>query len=674
MRRAVRIPRPLVCSIGSRCNHLFSVGYCSVSLQIAKIVLYGKRGEIRELPFHLGRLNIITGASKTGKSAIVDIVDYCTGRTECLVPDGKIRENVAWYGILFQLNEGQIYVARRNPPVGERANPDVYLARGTTIDVPPLNALAKNTTVDGLEKFLGAAIGISENEHRPAGFTRPPLEANFRHALLLCIQDQNDIDSKQRLFHRQGEDFMTNAIRDTLPYFLGAYDENHLLKQSQLDQARRDLRILERQLRDVEAVDTSTFPRARALMDEAKSVGLIDDRIETTTYDSTLNELRRVAEEARLQDELVIADETELLSAMRAERQGLRNELEQINSEIRATRNFSSESNGYEREAKEQRARLSSVALVSQDNNNHSECPVCKSHLAEPVPTVNQINDALRALSLQLEAVEAENPRLLQRLADLERQAGMVQERLQENQQRIAARVRENEILRSQQDTYILQARTIGKISQYIDSVSSAETNSSLRAQVDIARHRVAVLEQELDPEAALERLETFLNFVSRYMTDFSEKLDLEHRGSQLRLDIRTLTVIADTVNGPVPLSRMGSGENWVGYHVLAHLALHKWFRVKERPVPGFLFFDQPSQAHYPPEKDAEGAIDSLKDEDQKAVTDLFQLIYEATAEMAPGMQIIVTDHADLKTDWFAGSVNARWRGNEKLVPEHWYQ
>jgi hypothetical protein len=117
----------------------------------------------------------------------------------------------------------------------------------------------------------------------------------------------------------------------------------------------------------------------------------------------------------------------------------------------------------------------------------------------------------------------------------------------------------------------------------------------------------------------------------------------------------------------------MGSGENWVGYHVLAHLSLHKWFRQKDRPVPAFLFFDQPSQAHYPPEKDANGAIDSLKDEDQTAVTSLFKLIYDAANEIASGMQIIVTDHADLKSDWFAESVVARWRGSEKLIPESWY-
>jgi hypothetical protein len=166
--------------------------------------------------------------------------------------------------------------------------------------------------------------------------------------------------------------------------------------------------------------------------------------------------------------------------------------------------------------------------------------------------------------------------------------------------------------------------------------------------------------------------LSAFLNIIGRYMTTYSEALDLEHRGSHLRLDIRNLTVVADTLDGPVPLFRMGSGENWVGYHVIAHLGLHKWFRQKGRPVPGFLIFDQPSQAHYPPEQDAEGSIDGLGDEDRTAVLDLFQLISDAAAELAPDLQIIVTDHADLKPDWFQGAVTERWRKGEALIPSGW--
>lgn len=643
-----------------------------MSLQISKLVLYSHSGDIRELVFHSGQLNIITGASKTGKSAIIDIVDYCTGRSDCNVADGVIRQSVSWYGIVFRLGDGEIFVARKNPALGERTSSEVYLERATQIAIPQFDALKKNITTSALEKFLGAAIGISENENRPEGFTRPPLEANFRHALLFCIQDQNDIDSKQRLFHRQGEDFIGTAIKDTLPYFIGAFDEDHLLRQAQLDQARREMRQLERQLRDAEAVDTNTFPRARILIDEAKAVGLLDDRTVATTYEATLEVLSRIADESKVRDEMVIADEGELLASLRSERQGLRSELERVNMEIRSTRNFTTETNGYEREAKEQRARLSSVGLVKVHSHGGGQCPVCNSVLDTPVATVVEIDSSLQFLNQQLEAVEAENPRLLARLASLEKEAALVQDRLRENQQQIATRIHENEILQGQQETFILQARTIGKISQYVETVANTDSSSALRTMLDAARSKVSVLEQELDPDAARERLDTFLNFIGRYMTEYSGNLDLEHRGSQLRLDIRALTVIADTLNGPVPLFRMGSGENWVGYHVLAHLALHKWFRQKGRPVPGFLFFDQPSQAHYPPEKDAEGSIEGLGNEDQAAVLQLFELISNAAKELAPDLQVIIMDHADLKTEWFSSAVVERWRSGHKLVPRSW--
>lgn len=643
-----------------------------MSLQISKLVLYSHSGDIRELVFHSGQLNIITGASKTGKSAIIDIVDYCTGRSDCNVADGVIRQSVSWYGIVFRLGDGEIFVARKNPALGERTSSEVYLERATQITIPQFDALKKNTTTSALEKFLGAAIGISENENRPEGFTRPPLEANFRHALLFCIQDQNDIDSKQRLFHRQGEDFIGTAIKDTLPYFIGAFDEDHLLRQAQLDQARREMRQLERQLRDAEAVDTNTFPRARILIDEAKAVGLLDDRTVTTTYEATLGVLSRIADESKVRDEMVIADEGELLASLRSERQGLRSELERVNMEIRSTRNFTTETNGYEREAKEQRARLSSIGLVKAHSHGGGQCPVCNSVLDTPIATVVEIDSSLQFLNQQLEAVEAENPRLLARLASLEREAALIQDRLRENQQQIATRIHENEILQGQQETFILQARTIGKITQYVETVANTDSSSALRTMLDVARSKVSVLEQELDPDAARERLDTFLNFIGRYMTEYSGNLDLEHRGSQLRLDIRALTVIADTLNGPVPLFRMGSGENWVGYHVLAHLALHKWFRQKGRPVPGFLFFDQPSQAHYPPEKDAEGAIEGLGNEDQAAVLQLFELISNAAKELAPDLQVIIMDHADLKTEWFSSAVVERWRSGHKLVPQGW--
>lgn len=645
-----------------------------MKLQIAKIVLYSRRGEIREIDFKLGSMNVLTGGSKTGKSAIIDIIDYCTGRAECNVAEGVIRKYVGWYAVLFQFGDAQIFVARRNPEPGEKTSPDIYLERGASIDVPQASALFKNSTVAALETFLGSAIGISENEHRPVGATRDPLEANFRHALLFSFQDQNDIDSKQRLFHRQGEDFIPQAMRDTLPYFLGAIDEDRLLKQAQLDRARRHLRQLERQLRDAEALDTSSYPRAQALLDEAKQVGLVDERFHAANYDALLAALRKVAQDDRVREDTIVGDGESVLAKLRAERQSFRDELERVNAEIRSTRLFSSETTGYEREAKEQRARLSSIGLIHSHEQDYDQCPVCASKLAVPLPKVKEIARSLDELNEQLEAVEAENPRLQSRLATLQRQEQELEERLRENQHRVSAQVRQNEIARVQQDTFILRARTIGKVIQYVESAVTVEANSSLKKQLETAAAQVAALEHELDSETVREKIDAFLNIIGGYMTEYSSGLGLEHSGSKLRLDIRNLTVVADTLDGAVPLYRMGSGENWVGYHVLAHLALHKWFRLKGRPVPAFILFDQPSQAHYPAEEDAEGSLDVLKDEDKVAVQRLFKLMSDAARELAPELQIIIMDHADLRDDWFQEAVTERWRRGKKLVPTQWMQ
>jgi uncharacterized protein YPO0396 len=56
-----------------------------MTMQILDIVLYSHDGRRREVKLNAGRMNIITGDSKTGKSALIDIVDYCFGAGECRV-------------------------------------------------------------------------------------------------------------------------------------------------------------------------------------------------------------------------------------------------------------------------------------------------------------------------------------------------------------------------------------------------------------------------------------------------------------------------------------------------------------------------------------------------------------------------------------------------------------
>lgn len=217
------------------------------------------------------------------------------------------------------------------------------------------------------------------------------------------------------------------------------------------------------------------------------------------------------------------------------------------------------------------------------------------------------------------------------------------------------------------------QAYVLGRISVYLESLpTEGNDEAERRSAIAAARARVDALERELRDEAVKEMVDSIMNVLGRAMSSWAEQLELEHSKYPLRIDLSQLTVVADTDNGPVPMYRMGSGENWVGFHIIAHLALHQHFVQKARPVPRFLFLDQPTQVYYPPEHDADGRLDELKDEDRAAVQRMFSLLFDIVQTLAPNLQVIITDHADLEDDRFQRAIVERWRRGAKLVPEAW--
>ncbi|MGH6896834.1 MAG: DUF3732 domain-containing protein [Geminicoccaceae bacterium] len=645
-----------------------------MSLQIRSIVIYSRAGDCRRVDFRLGALNVLTGASRTGKSALLDIVDYCWGRDECTVPEGPIRRAVSWYGVVFD-NDGEgVFIARRNPIPGAKASDEFYLGRA--VEDAPLNAssLVKNTTGDALKRFLSQMLAIGENEHRPPeGSTRQPLEANARHAILFCLQAQDEIAGRRFLFHRQGEPFLPQAIKDTLPYFLGAIDDDRLRKQLMLDDARRRLARLERRLAEATSADDEDFSRARTLLDEAKRVGLADSAAEPESRAEALTMLQTAAARVDADADLLVDEPTDDLANLQEERRQLRMQLASLKEEIREAELLLSGASGFEREAGEQRARLGAIGLVEHDGQS-LVCPVCDSTLEEPPPAVEEIRELLEDIAGQLTAVRRENPRLQSRLAQLEERRAGVEERLRENQRIVTARIEESERLRAQHDAFVRRARVSGRLAFYLETALTAVGSDGLSEEIARLRAEVDELERGLDPEMVEERMTTALNVIGQYMTEYANDLQVEHGQNPIRLDRKNLSVVADTLDGPIPLTRMGSAENGIGYHVVAHLGLHKFFRGRSRPVPGFLMLDQPSQAHYPPERDAEGDLGVLADEDQAAVRRLFELLRRFASDLAPNMQIIVVDHVDIRESWFQGTVAERWRAGRKLVPDAWIE
>lgn len=643
-----------------------------MTLQVRAISIYSRDGERRDVKFKLGALNIVTGASKTGKSALLDIVDYCWGRGECTVAEGEIRRGVSWFAVHLD-NDGEgIVLARKNPGPAGRGSDEIFFARGIEELPDDPTGFHKNITADGLKSQLSAILGISENIHIPdEGATRQPLEASSRHAIIFCLQAQDEIANRRLLFHRQGEPFFPQAIRDSMPYFLGAVDEDHFLALKRYQDARARLRRLEREFADIESIARGATGAARSLYQEARRAGLIPNGPEPDEAEAVIALLRQAAVPQPTQFSAIDDPEADL-AALDDRRRALLGQLQDLREEIADVRRLTREAGEFENEAREQEARLASIGLISSDDEGDGHtCPLCDSQLAVPVPTVEEIRASLVHLQTQLRSVRRDAPRLQERLAGLEGQRADLSEQLRTVQSDIGKRIEDNERLRLEQYQFAEQARVAGRIAYYLENTTAAAPSSDLPRKIEQLRAEIEELQRAIDDDAAQERLLTALNLVGRDLTKFASVLNLEHGENPLRLDLKHLTVVADTDDGPLSLSQMGSGENWVGYHVAAHLSLHSLFRRRHRPVPGFLMLDQPSQAHYPPERDQDGKIDGLGDEDQAAVHQLYGLLHRYS-EAVPQMQVIVTDHVELLDDWFRGAIIERWRDGIALVPTDW--
>jgi Protein of unknown function (DUF3732) len=642
-----------------------------MSMQILDIVLYSHDGRRRVVKLKPGVVNVITGASKTGKSALIDIVDYCFGSGECRVPEGPIRRTVSWFGLHLQLAAGQAFVARRCPDGRAVSSEDCFVDVGDAVEIPDRSALRQTTNTKGLGALLSGWSGIADNIHEPPpGQTRLSLTANVRHALALCFQPQDEIIRRQQLFHGAGDHFFAQALKDTLPYFLGAVDDDYVSKREQLRWVREHLRSCERRLAEIAALRGDGASKADALLAQARDAGLSSTTSES--WEATVAALRTIASTPLANVEPATSDGAEF-SRLAAERVQLLGEQRRMREEIDTVRAFENDGRGFSREATEQQARLKTIGIFENSIPGHT-CPLCSQALDSTVelPTVSEVKGTFTSLSSRLDTVVRAEPQIEKAVAEIEGKLQAIQGRLAKNRAEMEAVRTADERLALTHDDATKKVHILGRISLYIESLPGVPDTRALEQEAEDLRAQASALEIELSDERVRERLESVTSILGQRMTEWARKLGLEHSKFPLRLDLKNLTIVADTADGPVPMARMGSGENWVGYHLIAHLALHHWFVERARPVPRFLFLDQPSQVYFPAEKDVNGSMSLVSEDDRLAVSRMFRLVFDAVNEVAPSLQVVITEHADINDDWYQGAVVERWRGGLKLVPEDW--
>lgn len=640
-------------------------------MQILEIVVYSRDGRKRVVPLRPGALNIITGRSHTGKSALIYIVSYCMGGSS-QIPEGRILEAASWFGVLLDCGDERVFVARENGYPALQSTTRAFIERGAKITSPD-SVPTPNTTSDKIEQTLTKLVGISPNLHvPPVGHTRLPLAANIRHALIFCFQHQTEIGTNQILFHRQSEDFMPQAIKDTLPYFLGAVPEDHLALVQELARLKRELRLLEQQKRENDSIQGEGLSRAQALLAEATAVGLVSPDIEPDGLAALRTLLQEVVEWKPDQPSFSGAD---LITQLQEEIARIETERQQLTDAIRTAKAFAKEAQGFTTEAEIQAARLESIGLFENAHDSKT-CPVCSQELATAVPSAAAIQQSFEQIRSNLATVTREQPRLREYIEGLETKLSGVLHTKTEKEGTLNSLLNQQSAAKQLRDLNVRRGMAIGRIGLWLQSLPESHSDTNAGKQIDDLRQRIGELEAATSSQEEEDRLTSILNRLSVQMTAWAKRLDLEFSDNPVRLDVNAATLVIDRPDRPVPLRRLGAGDNWVGYHLVSHLALHNHFRRHNRPVPSFLFLDQPTQAFFPADRDAEmqGKLETIaKDDDRARVTGIFKLLLDFVKELAPTMQVVVTDHADLSQEDFQKAVVARWRAvPDALIPEDW--
>lgn len=647
-----------------------------MTMQIKQISVYGKNGERRDVKFNPSCVNIITGASKKGKSSLLDIVEYCLGSSECSVAEGFIRKTVDWYAILLQFCDTQVFIARAAPLPGLNTNSTSHMIVEKTISVPDRLELKSSTNIDSVINFLTEKVGVPEQKTEvPEGQTRSSISIDFKHSKYYLFQSQDEIAAKKILFHRQSEPHIPQAIKDTIPYFLGAAEDDRLKDLSALRGLKQEKTRLTKKLHELESLKGDGLQKGYVLLAEAAEIGLY------TSENLIPSEKELLVNLAHIRDWMpprtpIEENSNDPLPTLEREYQRLQQQKHEVRFKLNTAREFARSETGFEKEAGEQSFRLQSIGLFKKTAAGHV-CPICESQHETRDGAENIIKQAIVDLAQKLDGVERNRPRITSYIQGLIAEQNDLADKVKKVRDSIGQIRSKDAFLEGFQDINLLKSRVAGRVSLYLDGINWADDSGPIKKQIAALEPQIEELEEKLNPNALKERLDAQISIISEDMTRWARELSLEHSEHPIRLDIPKLTVVAETPNGRTPLYRMGSGENWVGYHLVAYLALAKWFIKENRPVGRFIFFDQPTQVYFPSENSVTGSIEEIEsDEDRKAVKKMFEWLFRVVEkELDSKLQVIVTDHADIDEDWYqAAIVDEKWRGDTALIPRHWYR
>jgi hypothetical protein len=591
---------------------------------------------------------------------------------------GVIRENCAWFGIVIDTIEGQKLLARREP--GEQQSTgEMVLIEGPEIVVPE-RIVEKSTNLETVKSALDRLAGLSNLDFEPGSESGYKSRPSFRDLMAFTFQPQNIVANPDVLFFKADTTDHREKLKTIFPYVLGAITAKVLEARFELDRLNKLLRRKETELRGIVAATDAWRLEAQGWLRQAVELGLLpSDQEIASDWSIIVDLLRQVAGSharnarptlagiditlARLEE--LRREEADTAATLTAHRQRL-NELRRLRES----------SDAYGGAMHIQRERLNIANWLRAIVEADADDPIVKIGRGG-LDQLHMLCDNLEAIEVKLKTHPAISDTLDKETLRQRSATENVLSHLNGIRSEIANLERDSDSAREAADHFDRTERFLGRLEQALQLYDRADQSSDLRDEIASLRTAIAELQAEISETEIRRKLGNALGRIENSASQFVPQLDAEWPEAPVRLIINDLTVKVIRGARDDYLWEIGSGANWLAYHVSITLALQKFFLTEPHHcVPGMLVYDQPSQVYFPRIlANDDDPLPTWTDQDVVAVRKVFALLGSEALAAKGRLQILVLDHAgeDVWAKLQGVELVEEWREGRALVPLEWF-
>jgi hypothetical protein len=356
--------------------------------QVLSVILWSRDSDLqpRVINFEPGMVNVVMGGSRTGKSAIIPIIDYCLTARSCAIPKKAIRTACSWFGIVIETKQGQKLFARREPG-DHQASDEMFIIEGAEIAIPRYISAA-NSSASDLRRRLDELSGLSRLDFA-GGDVRISLDfrPSFRDLMAFVFQPQNVVANRDVLFYRaHTHEHREKLRRNILPYVLNAVTPEVLAAQHEFDQVSRDLRRKQRELERARQASSRWKAEMAGQLTRARELGFAEPSVDSDlSQEAMLALLRDVAKktvEDFHADSSTVSHAVEELVRLEALESKLSGELSTLKGRQSELSRLREGAGSFQEALSLQRDRVAISEWLTDQPSSTEGCPVCGADTA----------------------------------------------------------------------------------------------------------------------------------------------------------------------------------------------------------------------------------------------------------------------------------------------------